>query len=42
MTYFHSLWLQPYNISGLITLQQHDKMSPAVQYDIVSPFLVTL
>ena len=42
MTYFHSLWLRPYNINGLITLQHHDKMSLAVWYDIVSPFLVTL
>ena len=35
MTYLHSLWLQLYNISG------HDKMSQAVQYDIMSPFMVT-
>ena len=42
MTYLHSLWLQPYNISGLITFQQHDKMSLVVWYDIVSPFIVTL
>ena len=41
MTYFHSLWLQPYNISGLITFQQYDKMSPMVRNDIVSPFMVT-
>ena len=41
MTYLHSLWLQPYNISGLVTFQHHDKMSPAVQYDIMSPLMVT-
>ena len=40
MIYLHSLWLQPYNINGLITFQQHDKMSLAIQYDIISPFMV--
>ena len=41
MTYLHSLWFQPYNISGLITFQQHNKMSPTVQCDIMNPFMVT-
>ena len=41
MTYLYSLWLQPYNISGLIIFQQHDKMSQTVQYDIMSHFMVT-
>ena len=35
------LWLKLYNISGLITFQQHNKMSPAVQDDIMSHFMVT-
>ena len=42
MTYPYSLWLQLYNISELITFQQHYKMSSAVQCDIISPFMVTL
>ena len=41
MTYLHSLWLQPYNISGLIKFQQHDNVSTAARYDIVSHFMVT-
>ena len=24
-----------------LTFQQHEKMNPAVQYDIISPFMVT-
>ena len=34
------LWLKPYNIRGLITVQQHNKMSPMVQDDIMSHFMV--
>ena len=41
MTYLYSLWLQPYNISRLITFQQHNKISLAVQCDFMSPFMVT-
>ena len=41
MTYFMWLWLQLYNISGLVTFQQYDKMSPTVQYEIMSSFMVT-
>ena len=41
MTYLHSLWLQPYNISGLITFQRHDNMSLAVWYAIVSSVMLT-